>query len=139
MVVLDPIVEADLRAKNIQDQTVAPGKNFNYLWGMGEAGSMCGGHAGVGTGARGESSTSAAPQMDAHGYAVAGDPREEKSRYQNFHITGSKGDVYTVAGWAKGDSVPLKDGTRKFGITARFTYTDGTTDDQMVSFNPDAE
>ena len=139
MVVLDPIVEADLRAKNIQDQTVAPGKNFNYLWGMVEAGSMFGWHAGVGTGARGESSTSAAPQMDTHVYAVAGDPREEKSRYQNFHITGSKGDVYTVAGWAKGDSVPLKDGTRKFGITARFTYTDGTTDDQTVSFNPDAE
>ena len=44
-----------------------------------------------------------------------------------------------MAGWAKGDSVPLKDGARKFGITARFTYTDGTTDDQMVSFNPDAE
>ena len=138
-VVLDPIVEADLRAKNIQDQTVAPGKNFNYLWGMVEAGSMFGWHAGVGTGARGESSASAAPQMDRHVYAVAGDPREEKSRYQNFHITGSKGDVYTVAGWAKGDSVPLKDGTRKFGITARFTYTDGTTDDQTVSFNPDAE
>ena len=37
-VVLDPIVEADLRAKNIQDQTVAPAKNFNYLWGMVEAG-----------------------------------------------------------------------------------------------------
>ena len=138
-VVLDPIVEADLRAKNIQDQTVAPGKNFNYLWGMVEAGSMFGWHAGVGTGARGESSASAVPQTDTHVYAVAGDPREEKSRYQNFHITGSKGDVYTVAGWAKGDSVPLKDGARKFGITARFTYTDGTTDDQMVSFNPDAE
>ena len=138
-VVLDPIVEADLRAKNIQDQTVAPGKNFNYLWGMVEAGSMFGWHAGVGTGARGESSASAAPQTDRHVYAVAGDPREEKSRYQNFHISGSKGDVYTVAGWAKGSSVPLKDGTRKFGITARFTYTDGTTDDQMVSFNPDAE
>ena len=138
-VVLDPIVEADLRAKNIQDQTVAPGKNFNYLWGMVEAGSMFGWHAGVGTGARGESSASAAPQMDTHVYAVAGDPREEKSRYQNFHITGSKGDVYTVAGWAKGSSVPLKDGARKFGITARFTYTDGTTDDQTVSFNPDAE
>ena len=28
---------------------------------------------------------------------------------------------------------------RLHGITARFTYTDGTTDDQMVSFNPDAE
>ena len=88
---------------------------------------------------RKKASTSAAPQTDTHVYAVAGDPREEKSRYQNFHITGSKGDVYTVAGWAKGDSVPLKDGTRKFGITARFTYTDGTTDDQTVSFNPDAE
>lgn len=95
---------------------------------------MFGWHAGVGTGARGESSASAAPQMDRHVYAVTGDPREEKSRYQNFHISGSKGDVYTVAGWAKGDSVPLKDGTRKFGITARFTYTDGTTDDQTVLF-----
>ena len=114
-------------------------ENGDFTWSDPEAGSMFGWHAGVGTGARGESSASAAPQMDRHVYAVAGDPREEKSRYQNFHITGSKGDVYTVAGWAKGDSVPLKDGTRKFGITARFTYTDGTTDDQMVSFNPDAE
>lgn len=114
-------------------------ENGDFTWSDPEAGSMFGWHAGVGTGARGESSASAAPQMDTHVYAVAGDPREEKSRYQNFHITGSKGDVYTVAGWAKGDSVPLKDGTRKFGITARFTYTDGTTDDQTVSFNPDAE
>ena len=114
-------------------------ENGDFTWSDPEAGSMFGWHAGVGTGARGESSASAAPQMDRHVYAVAGDPREEKSRYQNFHITGSKGDVYTVAGWAKGDSVPLKDGTRKFGITARFTYTDGTTDDQTVSFNPDAE
>ena len=114
-------------------------ENGDFTWSDPEAGSMFGWHAGVGTGARGESSASAAPQMDRHVYAVAGDPREEKSRYQNFHITGSKGDVYTVAGWAKGDSVPLKDGTRKFGITARFTYTDGTTDDQMVPFNPDAE
>ena len=114
-------------------------ENGDFTWSDPEAGSMFGWHAGVGTGARGESSTSAAPQMDTHVYAVAGDPREEKSRYQNFHISGSKGDVYTVAGWAKGSSVPLKDGTRKFGITARFTYTDGTTDDQMVSFNPDAE
>ena len=114
-------------------------ENGDFTWSDPEAGSMFGWHAGVGTGARGESSTSAAPQMDTHVYAVAGDPREEKSRYQNFHISGSKGDVYTVAGWAKGDSVPLKDGARKFGITARFTYTDGTTDDQMVSFNPDAE
>lgn len=102
-------------------------ENGDFTWSDPEAGSMFGWHAGVGTGARGESSTSAAPQMDTHVYAVAGDPREEKSRYQNFHISGSKGDVYTVAGWAKGDSVPLKDGARKFGITARFTYTDGTT------------
>ena len=114
-------------------------ENGDFTWSDPEAGSMFGWHAGVGTGARGESSASAAPQMDTHVYAVTGDPREEKSRYQNFHISGSKGDVYTVAGWAKGSSVPLKDGTRKFGITARFTYTDGTTDDQMVSFNPDAE
>ena len=114
-------------------------ENGDFTWSDPEAGSMFGWHAGVGTGARGESSTSAAPQTDTHVYAVAGDPREEKSRYQNFHISGSKGDVYTVAGWAKGDSVPLKDGARKFGITARFTYTDGTTDDQTVSFNPDAE
>lgn len=114
-------------------------ENGDFTWSDPEAGSMFGWHAGVGTGARGESSASAAPQMDRHVYAVTGDPREEKSRYQNFHISGSKGDVYTVAGWAKGDSVPLKDGTRKFGITARFTYTDGTTDDQTVLFNPDAE
>ena len=46
--------------------------------------------------------------------------------------------MYTVGGWAKGDSVPLTSGTgRRFGLLLRFYYTDGTDSDVTAIFNPD--
>ncbi len=37
-VVLDPVVEADFAASNIQDQTVAEDHTYSHTWGMGEVG-----------------------------------------------------------------------------------------------------
>ena len=81
---------------------------------------------------------SAAPQMDANALRMVGSSTLAKSIYQNVAISGAAGDVYTVGGWAKGDSVPLTSGTgRRFGLLLRFYYTDGTDSDVTASFNPD--
>ena len=81
---------------------------------------------------------SAAPQMDANALRMVGSSTLAKSIYQNVAISGAAGDVYTVGGWAKGDSVPLASGTgRRFGLLLRFYYTDGTDSDVTASFNPD--
>lgn len=81
---------------------------------------------------------SAAPQMDANALRMVGSSTLAKSIYQNVAISGTAGDVYTVGGWAKGDSVPLTSGTgRRFGLLLRFYYTDGTDSDVTASFNPD--
>ena len=82
--------------------------------------------------------SSAAPQMDANALRMVGSSTLAKSIYQNVAISGAAGDVYTVGGWAKGDSVPLTSGTgRRFGLLLRFYYTDGTDSDVTASFNPD--
>ena len=76
--------------------------------------------------------------MDANALRMVGSSTLAKSIYQNVAISGAAGDVYTVGGWAKGDSVPLTSGTgRRFGLLLRFYYTDGTDSDVTASFNPD--
>ena len=85
-------------------------------------------------------SESAAAQMDGSVYAMTGDPELQKRCYQNLPVSGSAGDVYALAGWAKGDSIPIPDGSgRRFGIAARFYNTDGTEDEYLLSFNPDTD
>lgn len=66
---------------------------------------------------------------------IVGSPTSAKSFYQNVHQSGAAGDVYTFGGWAKADSVPLKD-SRRFNILVRFNNTDGTTTDAVAKFNP---
>ena len=81
----------------------------------------------------------AAPQMDNYVYTVTGSPTLQKRTYQDLMVSGSEGDVYTLAGWAKGDSVPLKDGTgRRFGLILRF-YNGSTQKETLISFNPDTD
>ena len=82
----------------------------------------------------------AAPNLDNFVYTVTGSPTASKQNYQDLVVTGSAGDVYTLAGWAKGDSVPLTDGSdRRFGLVLRFYCTDGTKEDTLISFNPDTD
>ena len=49
-------------------------------------------------------------------------------------------DVYTVSGWAKGDCVYTDDSNRRmYALMVRFYYTDGTTSDNFIKFNPDTD
>lgn len=83
---------------------------------------------------------SAAPQLDNYAFTMTGDPYLQKRYYQTVLIAGQAGDVYSVSGWGKGDTVPLTSGTnRRFGILCRFFYTDGSTKDTMINFNPDTD
>ena len=80
----------------------------------------------------------AAPVLNNNVYSMTGDYDRQKRSYQDISVSGSAGDVYTLAGWAKGDSVPLTDGTsRRFSIVARFYNTDGTTSETVMDFNSD--
>lgn len=80
----------------------------------------------------------AAPQLDTNVYAVTGTYNIAKRCYQNIPISGKAGDVYTIAGWAKGDSVPLSSTSRRFGILVRFYNTNGTQSEILMDFNDDA-
>ena len=79
-----------------------------------------------------------APQLDNFAHAVYGDATADKRISQTVPIYGSAGDVFTVAGWAKGDSVPTDEDNRQFAILARFNYVNGTYGDTIVAFNPNA-
>ncbi len=82
------------------------------------------------------SADSGAPQLDNNMVTVTGDSATEKQLTQTVQVSGKQGDTFVLAGWAKGDSVPLYD-SRTFGIIGTFNYTDGTTGDFTASFNPD--
>lgn len=82
---------------------------------------------------------SATAQLDNNIYQFIGDPAQEQSISQAVQVSGSQGDTFVLSGWAKGDSVPLRD-NRQFAIIGKFLYTDDTTSDPFVAqFNPDAD
>lgn len=66
-----------------------------------------------------------------------------KHKYGNQILSGlggAAGDVYTVSGWAKGDCVYTDDNNRRmYALMVRFYYTDGTTGDNFIHFNPDTD
>ena len=84
-------------------------------------------------------SPSAYPKQDGYCFQITGIADNERRVYQDIPISGSTGDVYTLAGWAKGDSVPIS-GSRKFGLMLRFYETNGDPGDvTYVNFNPDMD
>ena len=77
---------------------------------------------------RASTSGTAAPQMGSYAYRVYGAATKDKQVTQTVNVSGSAGDVFTVAGWAKGDSVPMiENGNRRFAILAHFNYTSTST------------
>ena len=72
---------------------------------------------------------------------ITGDPNKHKYGNQILHgLSGAAGDVYTVSGWAKGDCVYTDDSNRRmYALMVRFYYTDGTTSDNFIKFNPDTD
>ncbi len=82
--------------------------------------------------------SAAAPQLDSTAYCFEGNPTAAQSISQTVTVSGEAGDTFILSGWAKGDSAPLKD-NREFGLKLTFNYTDGTTSEQTVSFNPSCD
>lgn len=74
---------------------------------------------------------------------MVGSPATEKYIYQDVQTSGSAGDTFVLAGWAKGYSVPLESfdttNPREFALVATFNYSDGTRGAKPVQFNPYVE
>lgn len=89
------------------------------------------------------SSGTAAAEMNSYAYRVYGEATKDKQVSQTVNVSGSAGDVFSVAGWAKGDSVPMVEkSNRRFAILAHFNYTTTSSSDEadtLVAFNPGAD
>ena len=80
--------------------------------------------------------SAAAPELEGTVYQMTGNPSAANRISQTVHVSGVAGDSFVLAGWAKGDSAPLRD-NREFGIIGTFNYTDGTKKAFTAQFNPD--
>ena len=107
-------------------------------------------HSGVNSGSHGwiysgfsgtdgpvHAATSPASTLDTFAMQMTGSPTVTKQVYQDIAVTGSAGDTFVLAGWAKGDSAPLTDDSRQFCLKVTFYNTDGSTTTRTVNFNPD--
>ena len=79
-------------------------------------------------------------QLGDYAYQFTGNPQGQLYLYQDVAVSGSANDTFVLAGWAKGDSVSLRD-DRAFCLRGVFTYADGSTSEENFefSFNPDAD
>ncbi|MBE6579294.1 MAG: DNRLRE domain-containing protein [Ruminococcaceae bacterium] len=78
---------------------------------------------------------------------IAGTPTAQKRVTQTIPVNAPLNTTFMLSGWAKANSVdlvpddeetePNAKSNRKFGMMATLTYSDGTTEEHYVSFNPD--
>ena len=94
-------------------------------------------------------SSRATPLLGSPVFQIVGEPENKLRIRQEVPVSGVKDDTYVLAGWAKGDGVPLPSAEerqaiidageypRTFTIRGTFLYTDGTTGEFNFDFNPD--
>ncbi|SHH28624.1 DNRLRE domain-containing protein [Clostridium grantii] len=70
-------------------------------------------------------------------FKINGNSGLSKNVYQTLNMSGKAGDVFVVAGWAKGDSVKLSAG-RYFAMDVGIEKNDGTWQWEVVTFNQDS-
>ncbi|MBQ7345962.1 MAG: DNRLRE domain-containing protein [Oscillospiraceae bacterium] len=88
-----------------------------------------------------------APQLDNNCFKLAGSLTGTKRVSQTVSVSGNAGDVFVLAGWALGYSVPLTeeenaDGEvirRRFGLVVNFLSGDTVQSTQSIQFNPSVE
>lgn len=78
----------------------------------------------------------AADHLDAFVYRITGTATNINRCYQDVQVSGQAGDVYTLAGWGKAQTVPLTMSERRFALMALINNTDDTTTEYMASFDP---
>ena len=93
--------------------------------------------------------TPPASTLDSNMLKIVGSPTAQKYAYQTINQSGAKDDVYVVAGWARGDSVPFNSYNnetgqsyagnydREFGLKVVFKNGSTTVNSETVNFNPD--
>lgn len=85
-------------------------------------------------------SAAAAPELETTVYGVKGVPQSTRRATQTVAVSGAAGDTFVVAGWAKGNAVPMtQEDSREFAVLATFHYTDSTTETFAARFNTDVE
>lgn len=82
--------------------------------------------------------------LDDYALQIVGSTSAQKGYYQDVPISGSAGDVFTVAGWANAYGAPLEDcrtgiEERRFALKVVFYNTDNTQTTKYIDFNPDTE
>ena len=82
----------------------------------------------------------ATPLLSGDAFQIVGDPEHKLRIRQEVVVSGVKNDAFVLAGWAKGNGVPLTnytDDVRTFTIRGAFLYTDGDTGEFNFHFNPE--
>ncbi len=76
-----------------------------------------------------------------HTGSITGAPASAKSASQTIALNCDVNTTFMLSGWARANSVDLADtsakSARKFGLKAVLTYSDNTTEEHYISFNPD--
>ncbi|OIK14253.1 hypothetical protein BIV60_12155 [Bacillus sp. MUM 116] len=76
--------------------------------------------------------------MDSKVFGISGNATELRNINQNIKVKGKKGDIFTIGGWAKGDTVPITDTSRYYALDLKIKRTDGTYEYIVVPFNQDS-
>lgn len=76
--------------------------------------------------------------MDSKVFGIAGNANELRNINQTIEVKGKKGDIFTIGGWAKGDTVPITDSSRYYALDLKIKRTDGTYQYIVVPFNQDS-
>ena len=92
-------------------------------------------------------SVTASEATRGHTGAITGTPTAQKRVSQTIAVNAPLSTTFMLSGWARANSVDLvptdeetetnAKSNRKFGMMATLTYSDGSTEEQYVSFNPD--
>lgn len=75
--------------------------------------------------------------IDTNSFKIVGDAKVNKNIYQTINISGKKGDIFVVSGWAKASSVPTGKNGKYFALDIGILKTDGTYQWEVIPFNQD--
>ncbi|NHM33614.1 DNRLRE domain-containing protein [Neobacillus terrae] len=76
--------------------------------------------------------------LDSKVFGIAGNANELRNINQIIKVKGKKGDIFTIGGWSKGDTVPITDSSRYYALDLKIKRTDGTYQYIVVPFNQDS-
>ncbi len=81
--------------------------------------------------------TLASGKIGSYGAKLDGNPAAQNRLSQTINVNAPLNTTFMLSGWAKATSVDVSKDGRKFGLLATLNYSDGTSNEQYVSFNPD--